>query len=308
MDWMFLLAQDAPAEEPPAENAAEQAAEEVVDIADVETWKEWLDPQTLGDRALEFGEALLAAVLIFIIGKWVAKLLTNLLRKMLRRGKVEETLVGFFANILHALLLVFVVLAALKKLGVDTTSASAIIAAAGLAIGFALQGSLSNFAAGVMMIFFKPVQVGDLVSAAGTFGVVREVALFATIIDTPDGKKVIVPNSGVTGGNIENWTANGKIRVDMTFGIGYGSDIDTSKAIMMEIIESDPRVLKDPAPTVAMVAHADSSVNFVCRPWVEPAHYWDVWFDTHEAVKKAFDAKGIEIPFPQRDVHMHGAA
>ena len=127
-------------------------------------------------------------------------------------------------------------------------------------------------------------------------------------IDTPDGKKVIVPNSGITGGNIENWTANGTVRVDMTFGIGYSSDIDKAKAIMVKVLQSQDKVLKSPAVTVEMVAHADSSVNFVCRPWVDPAHYWDVWFATHEAVKKEFDAAGIEIPFPQRDVHMHGTA
>ncbi len=302
MNYLFLLAQQA-AE---GEAAAAGSGEGGVSFTDPSTWD--FDPQTLTDQALALGKSLVVAILIFLIGKWVAGILTNVLRRALRRAKVEETLVGFFANILHALLLVFVVLAALEQLGVDTTSASAIIAAAGLAVGFALQGSLGNFAAGVMMIFFKPIAAGDLVSAGGTFGVVREITLFATIIDTPDGKKVIVPNSGVTGGNIENWTANGKIRIDMTFGIGYDDDIDKAKTIMMEVIEKDARVLEDPAPTVAMVAHGDSSVNFVCRPWVDPADYWGVWFDTHEAVKKAFDAQGVQIPFPQRDVHLHQIA
>ena len=300
MNYLYLLAQDV------GEGA--EGAGEAVDIASVETWQKWLDPATLGDKALAIATALIGALAIFIIGKWVAGFVTNLLRKALRRAKVEETLVGFFANILHVLLLLFVILAAVKQLGVDTSGAIGIVAAVGLAVGFALQGSLSNFAAGVLMIFFKPISVGDLVRAGGTFGVVREVDLFATIIDTPDGKKVIVPNSGITGGVIENLSANGKIRIDMTFGIGYGSDIDLAKSILMDVVVKDPRVLKDPAPTVAMVAHGDSSVNFVCRPWVDPADYWSVWFDTHESVKKAFDAQGIQIPFPQRDVHMHTIA
>jgi small conductance mechanosensitive channel len=265
------------------------------------------DPERIASIATEVGTNVILALLIFMIGKWVAGFVSNLLRTALRKAKVEETLVGFFGNILQALLLVFVILAALEKLGVETGSATAIFAAAGLAIGFALQGSLSNFAAGVLMIFFKPIKAGDLVKAGGTFGVVREIDLFATVIDTPDGKKVIVPNSGITGGNIENLSANGKIRIDMKFGIGYASDIDRAKAIMLRVLASDSRVLKTPAPTVAMVEHGDSSVNFVCRPWVDPAHYWDVWFATHESVKKAFDAEGIEIPFPQRDVHMHAA-
>lgn len=286
---LFLLAQDGGA----AADAADSDGGDAVDIANMETWKEWLNPETLGERALVFGEALLTAILIFVIGKWVAGIVANVLRKALRKANVEETLVGFFANILHALLLIFVVLAALKQLGVDTTSASAIIAAAGLAVGFALQGSLGNFAAGVLMIFFKPIQAGDLVEAGGVFGVVREIDLFATVIDTPDGKKVIVPNSGITGGNIENLSANGTIRIDMTFGIGYSDDIDKAKAIMMKVLESQELVLKDPAPNVAMVEHGGSSVNFVCRPWVDPKDYWTVWFATHEAVKKAFDAQGV---------------
>jgi len=298
MDFLYLLAQDGA--------GADAGAD--AKLTDPETWRQYLDPKVLGDLGVQLGKNLLIAALIFLIGRMVASMLANVLRRALRRAKVEETLVGFFANIVHATLLVVVVLAALEQLGVKTTSVTAIIAAAGLAVGFALQGSLSNFAAGVMMIFFKPVRVGDLVQAGGTFGVVREVALFATIIDTPDGKRVIVPNAGITGGNIENLTMNGRIRVDMTFGIGYRSDIDRAKAIMLEILTKDPRVLQDPAPTVAMVAHADSSVNFVCRPWVVPGDYWSVWFDTHEAVKKAFDAQGVEIPFPQRDVHLHQVA
>ena len=268
-------------------------------------WAEWIDPQVLGNMGVAFLKSLILAFLVFMIGKWVAQGLTNLFRRLLRRSKVEETLVGFFANIAHALLLVFVVLAALEQLGVNTTSASAIIAAAGLAIGFALQGSLSNFAAGVMMVFFRPVKVGDLVQAGGTFGVVEEIALFATVFRTPDGKKVIVPNSGITGGNIENFSVNGTIRVDMKFGIGYGDDIDRAKEVLLGILSADDRVLKEPAPVVAVVGHGESSIDFVCRPWVDPKDYWNVWFDTHERAKKAFDAAGVSIPFPQRDVHLH---
>ncbi len=290
MDWMWLLA---------------QSADEGAAAGEATGWRAWLDPKLLGEFGMTFGKSLLVAGVIFLVGRWVATLIDAIFRRVLRKAKVEETLVSFFGNIVHALLLVFVVLAALEELGVDTTSASAIIAAAGLAVGFALQGSLGNFAAGVMMVFFKPVKVGDLVAAGGTFGHVKEIALFATIIETPGGKKVIVPNSGITGGNIENWSAYGRVRVEMTFGIGYDDDIDKAKSVMMSILEADPRILKDPAPTVAVSGHGASSVDFACFPWVHPDNYWGVWFDTHEAVKKAFDEAGVSIPFPQRDVHLH---
>ena len=292
MTWMWLLAQ--------ADGGAADGA--------ATSWRDWLDPKVLGEFAITFGKSLLVAIVIFVVGRWVAGLVDTLFRRVLRKANVEETLVSFFGNIVHGLLLVFVVLAALEELGVDTTSASAIIAAAGLAVGFALQGSLGNFAAGVMMVFFKPIKVGDLVEAGGTFGHVREIALFATVIETPGGKRVTVPNAGITGGNIENWSTYGRVRVEMTFGIGYDDDIDRAKETLREVLAADRRVLAEPAPVVAVKGHGASSVDLACYPWCDPADYWGVWFDTHEAVKKAFDARGISIPFPQRDVHLHTVA
>ena len=179
------------------------------------------------------------------------------------------------------------------------------IGAAVFALGFALQGSLANFAAGVMLMIFRPLKEGDLVEAGGILGTVEEVGVFATIINTLENKKAIVSNSKVTGDNIINYSANGKIRVDMTFGIGYTDSVDKAMDILNDLMSSDPRVLKTPAHTVAMIGHGASSIDLVCRPFVNPANYWDVWFDTHKAVKDAFDSNGISIPFPQRDVHLH---
>jgi len=202
-------------------------------------------------------------------------------------------------------LLVFVVLAALGQLGIQTTSFIAVIGAAGLAIGLALQGSLANFAAGFLMIIFRPFKVGDYIEGAGVAGTVETIQIFTTQLQTPDNKTVIIPNAGLTAGNITNYSAKGTRRVDLVFGIGYGDDIDKARTIMEDILAKDERILKDPAPKIAVVELADSSVNFVVRPWVKSENYWDVYFDTTENIKKSFDAQGISIPFPQRDVHMY---
>lgn len=260
------------------------------------------------DKLIDYLPTLIAAIAILVVGWFIARFVTNLVRKAMRRGKVDETLAGFLAHMVYMALMAFVVISAITKLGVSTASFVAILGAASFAVGFAMQGSLSNFAAGVMLMIFRPMRKGDLVEAGGVLGTVEEVGVFATIIHTLENKRAILANSTVTDGNIINYSANGKLRVDMTFGIGYEDDIDEAIATMEEILAADPRVLKDPAPTVALFEHGDSSVNFVCRPYVEPAHYWDVWFDTHKAVKKAFDAKGISIPFPQRDVHLFQAS
>ncbi len=266
------------------------------------------DPQWLQNTGVTWGGKLLTVLAIFVIGKWVAGMASRVLQKICRRSKLDETLVTFTGNIAYGLLMVFVVLAALDKMGVNVTSVAAILAAAGFAVGMALQGSLGNFAAGVMLVFFKPIGVGDLVEAGGTFGVVDELGLFATTFTTPDGKRVIVPNGTITAANITNLSANGRIRVEMTMGIGYEDDIRKAKEIMMGVLERDPQVLKDPAPSVAVSELADSSVNFAVFPWCHPDHYWDVRFNTHERIKLALDDAGISIPFPQQDVHMHQAA
>jgi len=216
-------------------------------------------------------------------------------------------LVGFGRNIIYMALFVFVVLAALNQLGVETTSFIAVIGASGLAIGLALQGSLSNFAAGVMLVFFRPFKVGDFVEAGGTSGTVEEIMLFTTLLSTPDNKAVFVPNGSIISGNIINYSRHDTRRVDMVFGCSYDDDMILAKKLLTDIIEVDHRILKDPAPTIAMRELADSSVNFVVRPWVKSADYWSVFDDIHEQVKLRFDAEGLSIPYPQSDVHVHEA-
>lgn len=257
------------------------------------------------DAAVAYGPSLIGALLVLIIGWWVAKIIKSAAASGMRRAKMDETLVKFVGNLVYFLAMAFVVIAALGKLGVNTASFAAIVAAAGLAIGFALQGSLSNFAAGVIMIALRPIKVGDYVEAGGVSGTVEEISIFATILKTPDNKQVIVGNADVTGGPITNYSTKPTRRVDMVFGIGYGDDIDKAKGILNRILSEDSRVLQDPAPQVVVSELADSSVNFHVRPWVNSADYWGVYFDVHEKVKKSFDAEGVSIPFPQRDVHLY---
>ena len=250
---------------------------------------------------------LIAALVIIIIGLWVAGFVRKLAKRLMVKGQVEPTLIGFISNMVYYVLAAFVALAALNRVGVQTASLVAIFGAASLAIGLALQGSLSNFAAGVLLLIFRPFKLGDLIEAAGVTGVVEEIQLFTTIVVTLDNKYVIVPNSKIGADNIVNYSTKPYIRLDMVFGIGYDADIDRAKAIVQDILASDERVLKDPAPTVAVTELADSSVNLAVRPNVTVADYWGVYFDTHERIKKRFDQEGISIPFPQRDVHMFSA-
>jgi small conductance mechanosensitive channel len=252
-----------------------------------------------------YGIKVLAAIVIFIVGRWIAKGFRKLVRNVMGRRNVDQTITGFVGNLTYVLLLTFFVVAALGQLGIQTTSFIAILGAAGLAIGLALQGSLANFAAGFLMIIFRPFKVGDLIEGAGATGTVEEIQIFTTMLKTPDNKMVIVPNSKMTADNIVNYTAKGTRRVDMVVGIGYESDIDKAREIMEELAAKDDRVLKDPAPTVAVVELADNSVNFVFRPWVNASDYWSVWFDLTEKVKKRFDEAGISIPYPQRDIHVY---
>ena len=256
-----------------------------------------------------YGLKVLAALAIFIVGRWVAKGVRRLVERIMSKGKVDSTLVTFTANLAYIGLLAFVVIAALGQLGIQTTSFIAVLGAAGLAIGLALQGSLSNFAAGFLLIIFRPFKVGDLIEGAGVFGVVEAIQIFTTQLKTADNKTVIVPNAKLTDDNIVNWTVKGTRRVDMVFGIGYDDDIDKARSLMADIISGDKRILKDPAPQISVSELADSSVNFVVRPWVKVEDYWGVYFDLTEKIKKAFDANGVSIPFPQRDVHVyqHGA-
>ncbi|MEI7850399.1 MAG: mechanosensitive ion channel domain-containing protein [Kiritimatiellales bacterium] len=252
-----------------------------------------------------FGFKIIAALLIFFVGRWIAKMIQNGLEKGMLRAKVDPVLVTFTVNMAYAAVMVFVVLAALGQLGVQTTSFIAVLGAAGLAVGLALQGSLSNFAAGVMIIIFRPFKIDDYVDGGGVSGVVKAIHIFTTTLTTPDNKKVIVPNSKMMGDNITNYSAEGTRRVDLTASISYGDSIDKAKAALMDLLVKDPRVLKDPAPFIGVSAMAESSVDFAVRPWVKVEDYWDVFFALNEAIKKRFDAEGLSIPFPQRDVHLY---
>lgn len=254
-----------------------------------------------------FGVRVLIALAVFIIGKMVVKAVVKAVRAF-AKGKIDDSLLRFLTSLLNGILLAVVVIAALEQLGVQTTAAVAILGAAGLAIGFALQGTLGNFAAGVMLILFRPYKIGDVINAAGFIGKVEGIEVFNTVLLTPDNRKIIVPNGQIASGAIENLSAMETRRIDMVFGIGYGDDLKKAKAILAELLAEDERVLKDPEAVIALGELADSSVNFVVRPWVKAADYWAVKWDFTEAVKLRFDQEGISIPFPQTDVHLHKVA
>ena len=247
------------------------------------------------------------ALVIFIIGKWVARKVTNLIKKGMKKSNMDETLISFLGNGVYMILMVCVILVTLDYMGVKTTSFVAILGAAGLAVGLALQGSLANFAAGVLIIMFRPFKKGDAVDGGGVFGIVEEITILTTNMRTPDNKVIIIPNSQIMGGAITNFSAKPTRRVDMVFGCGYDDDILKAKKVLEEILEADDRVLEDPAYTVGVNELGDNSVNFVCRPWVNAEDYWNVFFDTHQAVKIKFDEAGLSIPYPQRDVHLFPA-
>ncbi len=249
--------------------------------------------------------SLVMALLIFFIGKWIANLITKAVRALMLKAKMEQILVSFLSRIVKSILIIFVVIAALTQLGVATTSLVAIIGAAGLAVGLALKDSLQNFASGVMLISFRPFKTGDFVEVAGVSGVVERIAIFSTTMRTGDNKEITVPNGAIYGGTIINYSARPTRRVDMVFGIGYDDDLKKAKSLIEKVLNEDDRILKDPAPVVAVSELADSSVNFIVRPWVNSADYWQVYWDTHEKIKLTFDENGISIPFPQMDVHVN---
>jgi len=251
----------------------------------------------------EYGVRIIGAIAIFVIGKWVAKKLSGLIKKLMERGEIDPTLSAFIASIIDILLMVVVVLAAIKNLGIDTTSFIAILGAAGLAIGLALQGTFGNIGSGVILILFRPFEVGNFVSVGGESGTVEAITLFNTTLLTPDNKVILIPNSAVASGNITNFSKKEERRVDFVFGIGYDDDLKLAKATLREIIDADARILKDPASFIGVGELADSSVNFTVRVWVKASDYWGVHFDTIEKVKLTFDEKGISIPYPQMDIH-----
>lgn len=253
----------------------------------------------------EYGLQVLGAITTLVIGIWLAKILAKSLGKILNKKSVDQTLVKFVISLVKITLITFVIISAASQVGIQTASFVAVIGAAGLAIGFALQGSLSNLAAGVMLIIFKPIKVGDYIEGGGSAGSVESVGIFITTLITPDNKVVYIPNSTLTGGNIINYSAKDRRRVDMVFGIGYSDDIDKAKTVIQSVLSNDSRILNDPTPQIVVSELGDSSVNFNVRPWVNTPDYWGVYFETTEQIKKKFDEQNISIPFPQRDVHMY---
>jgi small conductance mechanosensitive channel len=251
----------------------------------------------------EWGLKLLGAIVVLIIGFWIAGRITNLVKKGLEKRKLSPELNSFLGSMVNVLLKVIVLLAAADVVGIEVTGLVALLGAAGLAVGLALQGSLANFAGGVMILLFKPFKTGDLVSAQGHTGVVQAINIFVTTLLTPDNKTVILPNGPLSNGDITNFTTDGKLRVDLVVGIGYGEDIKKAREVIMAAMESNPKVMKAPAPSVNVLELADSSVNLAVRPWATPADYWDVYFGVTEDAKEALDKAGIEIPFPQRVMH-----
>jgi small conductance mechanosensitive channel len=260
--------------------------------------------QQLVEIISTYGLRVLAALLILIVGRVVANAVAGGARKAMHKANVDENLIGFVAGLVRFSIIAFTIIAMLSKLGVQTTSFVAVLGAAGLAVGLALQGSLSNFASGVLLLTFRPFKKGDYIEAGGTSGSVFEISVFTTVLHTPDNKKVIVPNAQITGSVIVNYSANDTRRVDLVAGIGYGDDIGKAREVLQRIVSSHASVLQDPAPVIEVGELADSSVNLIVRPWVKAADYWRVYWDLTEAIKLEFDREGISIPFPQTDVHL----
>jgi len=269
-------------------------------------------PQLLQDKGvdlgIDFGIRAATAIAIFLIGKFIVRLLVGGIIRVMTAQDIDRTLMTFVCNLVRVSLMVVVVIAAIGALGVETTSFIAIFGAAGLAVGLALQGSLSNFASGVLIVLFRPYRVGDFIEAAGIAGSVEQVQILTTILKTGDNKQIIVPNSQIMNSIITNYSSNATRRIDMVVGVSYSDDLDKVRETIAELIAADDRILDEPAATIAVSDLADSSVNFVVRPWVNTSDYWNVKFALTEAIKKRFDAEGISIPFPQRDVHIYQQA
>ena len=254
---------------------------------------------------VDFVINVLIAILIFYIGKWVVNLIVKGMLKAMQKGDMDVTLRRFIANLARMLLMLFVIIAAINQLGIQTASLIALVGAAGLAVGLALQGSLSNFASGVLIVLFRPYKVGDWIEGGGVSGSVEEVQILTTVLKTGDNKRVIIRNSQIMGSTITNYSANDTRRVDLVVGVSYSDDLDKVRGELEKLVAADERILADPATTIAVSELADSSVNFVLRPWVKTSDYWGVYFGLTEAIKKRFDEVGISIPFPQQDIYVH---
>ena len=269
----------------------------------ISTATEWLVQD-----GIEIAKAILMALIIFVFGKWIAGAIRNKLRSTMEKREVDPALVSFGNSLAYYVLMTAVVLATVQQVGFQTTSLVAVLGAAGLAVGLALQGSLSNFASGVLIIMFRPFRIGDFIDAGGQAGTVQEIGVLVTILKTPDNKKIIQPNSAIMAGSIVNVTANDTRRVDMSVGVSYTDDLDKVQNIIMDVLKADERILKDPPPQVVVSELADSSVNFHVRPWTATGDYWGVYFDFQKTIKQRLDSEGVSIPFPQHDVYMHRVA
>lgn len=274
------------------ENIAQTATE------DAATATGWFGNFDLQEILVDYGLKVVAALAILIIGLFIIKMIVRLSRKIMRKRGIDDTLQKFLGDLLGWTLKILLFVIVASQLGIETTSFAAIIGAAGLAIGLALQGSLSNFAGGVLIMIFKPYRIGDLIEAQGVLGVVKEIQIFTTHLNTPGNKLAIVPNGAMSNGNIINYSAEGILRIDHIIGVSYDADIKQTKEVLMKVLTDHPKVLKDPESTVNVAELADSSVNFAVRPWAKAEHYWDVYFDVLENAKIALDAAGIEIPYP----------
>ncbi|MCB9121495.1 MAG: mechanosensitive ion channel [Caldilineaceae bacterium] len=260
------------------------------------------------DFLVTWGLRIGLALVIFFVGRMVVNWIVRVTERYLRTRALDELIIRFATNILAWTLLFLVIIAALSQLGIDTTAFIALLGAAGLAVGLALQDSMKNFASGVLLIIFRPFTTGHFIEAAGTSGSVESITLFTSTLRTPDNRSVIVPNGEIYSNTITNYSALPTRRVDMTFGIGYDDDLRKAKELLHQIIAAEPRILADPAPLIAVSELGESSVNFAVRPWVQTADYWDVFFAITEQVKLAFDDHGISIPYPQMDVHVQTGA
>lgn len=258
----------------------------------------------LQDFFILYGLKVVAAIAILIIGWLLAKGIRKITRQLLLKSNVDKTLVSFISSIVYIVVMVIVIISSLGQLGIQTASFIAVIGAAGLAVGLALQGSLANFAAGILMILFKPFRAGDYIEASGVSGVVEEIKIFTTLLISIDNKEIIVPNGKLMSDNIINYTAKEIRRVDIVTGVSYKDDLDKVRKVLESILKSDERILAEPEPVIAVLELAESSVNLVVRPWVKTADYWGVYFFLQENIKKQFDLNGISIPFPQQDVHL----
>jgi small conductance mechanosensitive channel len=274
---------------------------QIPDISGID-WQALLEKiQTLG---IDFGIKAVVALVIFYVGRAIARLLVKGVRKVMQAQNTDQILESFVSSLAYWAIMTFVIIAAIGQIGVQTTSLIAIMGAAGLAIGLSLQGSLANFAAGVLIVMFRPYRVGDFVEAAGVAGSVVQVQILTTVLKTGDNKQIVIPNGQIMGSIITNYSANETRRVDLTVGVGYDDDLDKVRSTLQDLIDADERILKDPVSLIAVSELADSSVNFVVRTWVNSADYWGVYFGLTEAIKKRFDQEGISFPYPQQDVHL----